>query len=86
VEAIAERISGDTEWLLKLWTKVKQSLHYCIDTWDPDKTGVLSESHHNTYVIEFWVPDGMCSSIDLGALKAAARIAEVFGDASLFRV
>jgi uncharacterized protein (DUF608 family) len=76
------RISGDTDWLLKLWPKVKQSLHYCIETWDPDKTGVLSEPHHNTYDIEFWGPDGMCSSIYLGALKAAARIAEVFGDSS----
>ncbi|REE81515.1 uncharacterized protein (DUF608 family) [Paenibacillus taihuensis] len=75
------RISGDTAWLQVMWPKVKQSLRYCMDTWDPDKTGVLSEPHHNTYDIEFWGPDGMCSSIYLGALKAAARIAEACGDA-----
>lgn len=74
------RISGDTAWLQVIWPKVKQSLHYCIETWDPDKTGVLSEPHHNTYDIEFWGPDGMCSSIYLGALKAAARIAEACGE------
>ena len=33
--------------------------------------GVLVEPHHNTYDIEFWGPDGMCTSFYLGALKAA---------------
>ena len=34
--------------------------------------GVLVEPHHNTYDIEFWGPDGMCTSFYLGALQAAA--------------
>ena len=33
------RISGDTEWLRALWPKVKQSLDYCIETWDPGAQG-----------------------------------------------
>ena len=74
------RISGDTEWLRALWPKVKKSLRYCMETWDPDETGVLWEPHHNTYDIEFWGPDGMCSSMYLGALKAAALMAEAAGD------
>lgn len=79
------RISGDTTWLKQLWPKVQLSLHYCIETWDPDHVGVLREPHHNTYDIEFWGPDGMCSSIYLGALKAAALMAQGLGeDASLF--
>ena len=45
-------------------------MNYCIDTWDPNHNGVLSEPHHNTYDIEFWGPDPMCSSFYLGALKA----------------
>jgi len=65
------RVSGDTKWLRRLWTKVKTSLNYCIETWDPDHNGVLKEPHHNTYDIEFWGPDGMCTSFYLGALKAA---------------
>ena len=69
------RISGDTAWLRTLWPRVKQSLQYCIDTWDPDRLGVLAEPHHNTYDIEFWGPDGMCSSIYLGALAAMAAMA-----------
>ncbi len=68
------KISGDTKWLASIWTKARRSLDYCIRTWDPDKTGVLVEPHHNTYDIEFWGTDGMCSSIYLGALKAAIGI------------
>ena len=68
------RISGDTEWLRALWPKVKLSLAYCIETWDPRGKGVLEEPHHNTYDIEYWGPDGHCSSFYLGALKAAVKI------------
>jgi uncharacterized protein (DUF608 family) len=64
------RISGDNQWLRSFYPKVKQSLDYCINKWDPDKTGVLIEPHHNTYDIEFWGPDGMCSSFYLGAITA----------------
>jgi uncharacterized protein (DUF608 family) len=74
------RISGDEMWLRRIWPKVKESLDYCIETWDPDHQGVLVEPHHNTYDIEFWGPDGMCSSIYLGALKAAALMASALGD------
>jgi uncharacterized protein (DUF608 family) len=65
------RISGDTAWMQALWPKVRQSLDYCIATWDPDRTGTLVEPHHNTYDIEFWGADGMCTSFYLGALRAA---------------
>ncbi len=74
------RISGDTGWLRRLWPRVKQSLNYCIDTWDPLHKGVVEEPHHNTYDIEFWGPDGMCTSFYLGALRAAASMAKALGD------
>lgn len=64
------RISGDTEWMTKLYPLVKQSLDYCINEWDPKQKGYLEEPHHNTYDIEFWGPDGMCTSFYLGALTA----------------
>lgn len=79
------RISGDTGWLSRFWPKVKQSLDYCIETWDPGHKGVLEEPHHNTYDIEFWGPDGMCSSFYLGALKAASLMGKALGkDVSLY--
>jgi uncharacterized protein (DUF608 family) len=74
------RISGDTEWLRSLWPKVKRSLDYCIQTWDPAHKGWVEEPHHNTYDIEFWGPDGMCTSFYLGALQAAVRMGEALKD------
>jgi len=68
------RISGDHEWLKSMWPSVKKSIDYCIATWDPDGVGALREPHHNTYDIEFWGPDGMCTSFYLGALKAVATM------------
>jgi uncharacterized protein (DUF608 family) len=74
------RISGDTEWLRRLWPKVKASLNYGIETWDPGRKGVVEEPHHNTYDIEFWGPDGMCTSFYLGALQAAALMGKALGE------
>ena len=64
------RISGNTEWMQGLYPNVKKSIDYGIKTWDPKHKGYLEEPHHNTYDIEFWGPDGMCTSFYLGALTA----------------
>ena len=74
------RISGDREWLEGLWPRVKRSLAFAIESWDPDRRGVVLEPHHNTYDIEFWGADSMCTSIYLGALRAAAAMADALGD------
>ncbi|MBE7175459.1 MAG: hypothetical protein INR69_03600 [Mucilaginibacter polytrichastri] len=68
------RISGDDAWLKKMYTKVKQSLDYCIKTWDPEGKGIVEEPHHNTYDIEFWGPTGFATSFYLGALKAISAM------------
>ncbi len=73
-------ISGNSEWMKKLYPKVVQSIDYCIKTWDPGNTGTLEEPHHNTYDIEFWGPDGMCTSFYLGALKAVAEMGRFSGE------
>lgn len=74
------RISGDTAWLRSLWPRVKRSLDYCIETWDPRHEGMVEEPHHNTYDIEFWGPDGMCTSFYLGALQAAVMMGKALDD------
>jgi uncharacterized protein (DUF608 family) len=74
------RICGDTEWLRSLWPRVRKSLDYCIVTWDPDGEGLVKEPHHNTYDIEFWGPDGMCTSFYLAALKAATLMGQALGE------
>lgn len=63
------RISGDPAWLEKMYPLTKVSMDYCIRTWDPGGKGLIEEPHHNTYDIEFWGPDGMCTSFYLGALS-----------------
>jgi uncharacterized protein (DUF608 family) len=70
------RISGDNKWLRELYPLVKASMDYCIHTWDPRHTGTLEEPHHNTYDIEFWGPDGMCTSFYLGALLSISEMGE----------
>lgn len=73
------QISGDDTWLRERYPLVRRSMEYCMSLWDPDALGVLIEPHHNTYDIEFWGADVMCSSFYLGALRALALMAKALG-------
>ncbi|MEP6749038.1 MAG: GH116 family glycosyl hydrolase [Bacteroidota bacterium] len=80
------RISGNNEWLAKMYPMVKTSMDYCIRTWDPRHQGVIEEPHHNTYDIEFWGPDGMHGSFYLGALKAFTAMGDFLSkDVSIYK-
>jgi len=74
------QISGDDNWIQRLYPLAKKSIDYCIRQWDPEHRGVLVEPHHNTYDIEFWGADGMCSSVYIGALSAMHDLAMAAGD------
>jgi len=74
------RISGDMAWLRRWWPRIRASLDYCIRTWDPERRGVIEEPHINTYDIQFWGADSMCTSLYLSALKAATLMGESLGD------
>jgi uncharacterized protein (DUF608 family) len=74
------QISGDTAWLKRLYPLAKRSLDYGILTWDPEHKGALFEPHHNTFDIEFWGSEPMCTSIYLGALSAMAQMASAVGE------
>lgn len=78
------RISADDDWLRKLYPRIKNSIDYCIRQWDPNHLGTLKEPHHNTYDVEFWGADGMCTSIYLGALLAFSKITSSMGDDAQF--
>lgn len=80
------RISGDTEWLKSLYPQLKSSLDFCIRTWDPKRRGLIEEPHHNTFDIEFWCAEPMCTGLYLGALLAFSEVAEFLGeDATAYR-
>ena len=74
------RISGDRQWLERFWPRIRKSMDYMIATWDPRHTGLLEESHHNTYDINYYGPDGHCGSFYLGALAAMVRMGQALGD------
>ncbi len=74
------RISGNTEWLKTMWHGVKASMDFCIRQWDPRNTGTIEEPHHNTYDIEFWGPDALCTSFYMGALSSFIKLSEAMGE------
>jgi len=80
------RISGDNDWLRIMWPRVKDSMDYCIEKWDPEHTGLPYRPRHNTYDIEFWGRDSMIGSFYLGALTAAIEMGEAMGaDTALYK-
>jgi non-lysosomal glucosylceramidase len=76
------QISGDMAFLKRLWPKVRKVLDYTWAHWDADKDGLIEGEQHNTYDIEFYGPNSMMGTFYLGALKAAAKMAEAAGDAA----
>ncbi len=73
---------GDDEWLRKQWPGAKLALAYAWRPggWDERKFGVMDGVQHNTYDVEFYGPNPMCSSWYLAALQASSRMAEAMGD------
>ncbi len=74
------QICGDDDWLRQLWPEVKRALEYAWKQWDADRDGVMEGEQHNTYDINFYGPNSMVSTLYLGALAAAARMASHLGD------
>jgi len=74
------QITGDTEFLKKVWPQVKKALEYAWVQWDADKDGLMEGEQHNTYDIEFYGPNSMMGSFYLGALLAGSKMALAVGD------
>jgi uncharacterized protein (DUF608 family) len=79
------KLSGDLEWLRSIWPLAKRSLEYAwspdnLDRWDPDKTGVLWGRQHHTLDMELFGPNAWLTGFYLGALKAAAAMADALGE------
>jgi hypothetical protein len=73
------RISGDTQWLRRLWPRLRASMAFCMKTWDPGGEGWLSRPRGNTYDLMFWEPDIRDSGIYVVALSAMVQFAEALG-------
>ena len=74
------KICGDTEWLRACGPNVSAIAFAWHpdneDRWDPDKTGVLWGRQHHTLDMELFGPNAWLTGFYLGALKAAAEMAE----------
>ena len=77
-------LSGDTGWLRSMWPRIKKGLEFAWTPggWDGDKDGVLEGVQHNTYDVEFYGPNAMCSIYYLAALRAGEEMAQAVGDDS----
>lgn len=73
-------LSGDREWLARMWEGVKRAMRYAGVNWDRDGDHMLEDRQHNTYDIEFYGPNPLCSIYYLAALKATAAMARVMDD------
>ncbi len=73
-------ISGDDEWLRRMWPKAKRALEFAWRYWDADRDGVMEGMQHNTYDIEFYGPNTMMGSLYLGALRAGELMAQAVGE------
>jgi non-lysosomal glucosylceramidase len=76
------QLSGDDEFLRRLWPSARRALEFAWDLWDRDRDGVMEGEQHNTYDIEFHGPNTMVGSLYLAALKAGAAMASAVGDAA----
>lgn len=76
------RLSGDTEWLAKLWPTAKRALEFAwiAGGWDANRDGVMEGVQHNTYDVEFIGPNPLCGAWYLGALRAGEEMARAVGD------
>ena len=76
------RLSGDTEWLRRLWPTAKRALEFAwiAGGWDSNRDGVMEGVQHNTYDVEFIGPNPLCGVWYLGALRAGEEMARAVGD------
>jgi non-lysosomal glucosylceramidase len=74
------KLSGDGDFLRKLWPNASRALDFALSYWDTDGDFVLDGQQHNTYDIEFYGPNSMIGSLLCAALKAAREIAAYLGD------
>jgi len=76
------QLSGDAEWLRRLWPNAKRALEFAWvqNGWDGNRDGVMEGVQHNTYDVEFFGPNPLCGVWYLGALRAGEEMARALGD------
>jgi hypothetical protein len=76
------KLSGDDQWLAKLWPACKRSIEFAWieGGWDADRDGLAEGAQHVTMDVEYYGPNPEVQSLYLAALAAAAEMASAVGD------
>jgi len=74
------QLSGDDEWLKRIWPDVKKSLEYAWKEWDPDRDGMMTGPQHNTLDLNLNSWNTFTGSMYQAALLACEKMARHLGD------
>ena len=79
------KIGGDNNFIRRYWSTIKQTIEFAWsdknpDLWDPDETGVLTGRQHHTLDMELFGANSWLTGHYLGALAAAAELADFMKD------
>lgn len=74
------KLSGDDEFLKKLWPRAVKALECGIRLWDTDGDTVLDGCMHVDYDVEFYGVNPLGNTCYLAALRAAEEMARYLGD------
>ena len=79
------QLLGDNAYLRQNWNQVKKALSYAWQkgSWDGDQDGVMEGSQHNTMDVNYFGPNPQMAFWYLGALQAAAKMADAVKDATM---
>jgi len=76
------RLSGDVEWLRRLYPAARRAIEFCWieGGWDADGDGLMEGVQHNTYDVEFYGPSPQMQGWYLASLAAGREMATAVGD------
>ncbi|HLB74699.1 MAG TPA: GH116 family glycosyl-hydrolase, partial [Sedimentisphaerales bacterium] len=74
------QMSADSAFLKRNWPRIKMALEFSIKQ-DGNDDGLIENSQHNTYDINFEGPNTFVGSLYLAALRAGEEMAKEMGDA-----
>ena len=69
------QLSGDAQFLKEFWPRAKRALEFAwiAGGWDANRDGVMEGVQHNTYDVEFYGPNPLCSIYYLGSAAGSRR-------------
>jgi uncharacterized protein (DUF608 family) len=73
-------LSDNNDFLAGAWPRTKKAMDYAISTFDPDKDGMMSGTHHNTLDCNISGTSPWIGSLYTAALKASEKMASIMGD------